>query len=105
MVSANAATTTADALTASPIYETGLNANAPDNLDTKIHEENVHVETRNLDHEGIERPTEEERASLRRVSGHIPWAAYLICIIEFAERASYYGVQVVFSNFVQFPLP
>ncbi|KAM3067180.1 peptide transporter ptr2 [Clarireedia jacksonii] len=102
---ANVATTTTDALTASPVYETGLNANAPDNLDAKIHEGIVHVETRNLDHEGIERPTEEERTSLRRVSGHIPWAAYLICIIEFAERASYYGVQIVFSNFVQFPLP
>jgi dipeptide/tripeptide permease len=26
-------------------------------------------------------------------------------VVEFAERASYYGVKTVFSNFMQFPLP
>ena len=55
--------------------------------------------------DGIARPTEEERTKLRRVSGSIPWVAYSLCVVEFAERASYYGCQFVFSNFVQFPLP
>lgn len=99
--------TTTDALTSAPVYQTGLLANAPDNLDAKISSE-IHAlehESSSLDNYGVLRPTEEERTALRRVSGSIPWAAYMICVIEFAERASYYGVQFVFSNFVQFPLP
>ena len=51
------------------------------------------------------RPTEEEALTLRKVADKIPINAYLLCCIEFAERASYYGVQTVFSNFIQFPLP
>ncbi|KAJ7084827.1 PTR2-domain-containing protein [Mycena belliarum] len=50
-------------------------------------------------------PTEEEQATLRLVAGKIPWAAYLICLVEFAERASYYGCTGVFSNYIQRPLP
>lgn len=50
-------------------------------------------------------PTPEEASTLRKVSDKIPWVAYTLCIVELAERASYYGVQTVFSNFMQFPLP
>lgn len=50
-------------------------------------------------------PTPEEATTLRKVSDSIPWVAYTLCIVELAERASYYGVQTVFSNFMQFPLP
>ena len=50
-------------------------------------------------------PTEEEARSLRKVADRIPIKAYLLCVVEFAERASYYGVKTVFSNFMQFPLP
>ncbi|KAK0202758.1 peptide transporter PTR2A [Desarmillaria ectypa] len=56
-------------------------------------------------HDGLDFPTEEERATLRRVSDTIPWNAYLIAIVELAERFSYYGCQVVFTNFIQQPLP
>ncbi|KAF8638638.1 hypothetical protein AX17_002063, partial [Amanita inopinata Kibby_2008] len=56
-------------------------------------------------HDGLEFPTEEERATLRRVSDSIPWAAYLIAIVELAERFSFYGSSVVFTNFIQQPLP
>ena len=38
-------------------------------------------------------PTEEERATLRKVADTIPAISYTLCIVEFAERASYYGVQ------------
>lgn len=55
------------------------------------------------DYEG--KPTEEELAILRRVPGTIPIIAYLICVIEFCERASYYGVQPLISNYVNRPLP
>lgn len=55
------------------------------------------------DYEG--KPTEEELAVLRRVPGNIPLLAYLICVVEFCERASYYGIQPLISNYVNRPLP
>jgi dipeptide/tripeptide permease len=55
------------------------------------------------DYEG--KPTEEELKTLRRVPTNIPLVAYLICVVEFSERASYYGVQPLISNFVNRPLP
>jgi dipeptide/tripeptide permease len=51
------------------------------------------------------RPTEEEKHTLRKISGRIPTIAYWLCAVEFAERASYYGVQPLFNNFVNKPLP
>ncbi|KAF8139291.1 peptide transporter PTR2A [Mycena galopus ATCC 62051] len=56
-------------------------------------------------HDGLVCPTEEELATLRRVGDAIPWNAYLIAIVELAERFSYYGAGVVFTNFIQYPLP
>lgn len=50
-------------------------------------------------------PTEEEMHTLRRVSGHINWAAYSVAICELAERFSYYGSSVLYTNFVVQPLP
>ncbi|RYP43349.1 hypothetical protein DL768_009966 [Monosporascus sp. mg162] len=55
------------------------------------------------DYEG--KPTEEELKALRRVPGNIPIVAYLICIVEFAERASFLGVQPLIGNYVNRPLP
>jgi len=56
-------------------------------------------------HDGLEIPTDEERDTLRRVPDKIPWAAYLIATVELAERFSFYGSSVVFTNFIQRPLP
>lgn len=50
-------------------------------------------------------PTEEEFTSLRRVPDRIPIASYLVAICELGERFSYYGTTVVFTNFIQHPLP
>ena len=50
-------------------------------------------------------PTDEERIALRKVADSIPAVSYWLCAVEFAERASYYGVQTVFSNFIEFPMP
>ncbi|GAA5865402.1 hypothetical protein JCM1840_001557 [Sporobolomyces johnsonii] len=50
-------------------------------------------------------PTEEERLTLRRVPGPINIASFLVAFIELAERFSYYGSTVVFTNFIQQPLP
>ena len=40
-------------------------------------------------------PSEEERATLRRVSGPIPWIAFTIAFVELCERFSYYGTTIV----------
>ncbi len=53
------------------------------------------------DYEG--KPTDEELKTLRRVPGNLPAVAYLICIIEFCERASYYGVSPLIGNYVNRP--
>jgi hypothetical protein len=50
-------------------------------------------------------PTDSEKKTLRHVHGTIPWIAFILCIVEFAERASYYGATQVFNNFMQYPLP
>lgn len=36
-------------------------------------------------------PTEHEMKTLRKVAAPMKWAAIAMCIIELAERASYYG--------------
>jgi dipeptide/tripeptide permease len=59
--------------------------------------------TMDEDYEG--KPTEEELKTLRRVSSNVPVIAYLICFVEFCERASYYGVQPLISNYVNRPMP
>lgn len=55
------------------------------------------------DYEG--KPTEEELKTLRRVPGAFPTVAYLLCLVEFCERASFYGVQPLINNFVNRKLP
>lgn len=54
---------------------------------------------------GLRRPTKQEASSLRRVLGSANWACYLLCVAEFAERASYYSCQTLLSNFVTNDLP
>ncbi|PPQ64967.1 hypothetical protein CVT24_008155 [Panaeolus cyanescens] len=56
-------------------------------------------------HAGLTFPTEEEKATLRRIPDTIPWNAYLIAVVELAERFSFYGSSVVFTNFIQQGLP
>ncbi|KAL5525215.1 hypothetical protein ACEPAF_9084 [Sanghuangporus sanghuang] len=50
-------------------------------------------------------PTEEDRLHLRRIAGKLNWNTYLIAYVELAERFSYYGTVIVFTNFIQQPLP
>lgn len=51
----------------------------------------------------IDEPTEEERANLRIVSDKIPWAAFLVAMIELCERFTYYGLSGPFQNYIQRP--
>ncbi len=50
-------------------------------------------------------PTEDELQTLRRVSGKIPWVAFTIAFCELCERFSYYGSTILYTNFVQRPMP
>ncbi|KAI0746828.1 oligopeptide transporter [Daedaleopsis nitida] len=56
-------------------------------------------------HDGLVYPTDEEKFTLRRVSDKLPISAYLIAFCELAERFSYYGCTVVYTNYIQQPLP
>ncbi|EJD07177.1 PTR2-domain-containing protein [Fomitiporia mediterranea MF3/22] len=55
--------------------------------------------------DGTEIPTEEDMLQLRRIPDRLPFRTYLIAYVELAERFSYYGATVVFTNFIQQPLP
>ena len=46
----------------------------------------------NTDYE--DKPSEEEMHTLRRVPGKLPVVAFLLCAVEFCERASYYGMEL-----------
>ncbi|KAI0041577.1 peptide transporter PTR2A [Auriscalpium vulgare] len=57
------------------------------------------------DMEGLVSPTEEEYQTLRHVADAIQWSTYSVAFIELAERFSFYGSTIVFTNFIQQPLP
>jgi hypothetical protein len=80
---------TADLFKASEIY-------------SQVEKESIHEV---YDREGNILPTENELKTLRRVAVTLPWTAYLLCIVEFAERGSYFGCRQVFANYVNNPLP
>lgn len=40
-------------------------------------------------------PTEKEWETLPKVPGSIPWTAWTVAVVEFAERFSYYGTTAV----------
>ncbi|KAE8352492.1 POT family-domain-containing protein [Aspergillus coremiiformis] len=67
--------------------------------------ETTTIATGSVDSDEFPEPTEDEHNTLRKVAGSLPIVAYSLCLVEFAERASYFGSQTVFSNFIEFPLP
>ncbi|KAM3587215.1 peptide transporter ptr2 [Umbelopsis sp. WA50703] len=60
-----------------------------------------HVE----DNEFGPEPTEEEWGTLREVADNIPISAFLVILIEFCERFTYYGLSGPFQNYIQYPAP
>lgn len=60
---------------------------------------------RPLDEHGLVIPTQEELDTLPHITAKLPWTSYLLCIMDFAERASFWGFKNVFSNFIRAPLP
>lgn len=49
-------------------------------------------------------PTDEELATLRKVRDHFPFSAFLVAIVELAERFTYYGLTGPFQNYIQRPI-
>lgn len=58
-----------------------------------------------VDEEEHPEPTEEDWKTLREVADTIPASAYLVILIEFCERFTYYGLMGPFQNYIQFPDP
>jgi POT family proton-dependent oligopeptide transporter len=50
-------------------------------------------------------PTAEDYKTLREVADAIPYSAYLVIVIEFCERFTYYGLTGPFQNYIQNPAP
>jgi len=55
--------------------------------------------------EGSEGVTYHEYQTLRRVADRLPVSAWLVVIVEFAERWTYYGTTNLYSNYIRAPLP
>ncbi|KAH6905975.1 peptide transporter PTR2B [Coprinopsis sp. MPI-PUGE-AT-0042] len=55
--------------------------------------------------EGSEGVTQHDLETLRHVSDKFPIAAWLVVIVEFAERWTYYGTTNIFNNYIRAPLP
>ncbi|EMG45185.1 PTR2 Peptide transporter PTR2 [Candida maltosa Xu316] len=50
---------------------------------------------------GLRRPTDHESKTLRRVIGNIRYSTFILCVCEFAERASYYSTTGILTNYIQ----
>ncbi|CAE6461342.1 unnamed protein product [Rhizoctonia solani] len=87
---------------ASPPSPPGKSLDEKNGVLTRVSSSPVHQPE---DADNIVVPTEEEKRTLRRVPGHIPNSAWLVVIVEFAERFSYYGTTGPFVNYIQRPLP
>ncbi|KIJ23944.1 hypothetical protein M422DRAFT_72463 [Sphaerobolus stellatus SS14] len=55
--------------------------------------------------EGSEGVTQHEFDTLRHVADRLPVSAWLVVLVEFSERWTYYGTTNVFNNYIRAPLP
>ncbi|KAJ7201874.1 peptide/h+ symporter protein [Mycena pura] len=49
--------------------------------------------------------TPHDLATLRHVRDRIPWQAFSVAVVEFAERWTYYGTTNLYNNYIRAPLP
>ncbi len=63
-----------------------------------------HERSHNEDSHSLEptSPTQRESATLKRVAGKIPKAAWFIIIVELCERFAYYGIMGPLQNYMQY---
>ncbi|KAJ6609510.1 peptide/h+ symporter protein [Mycena sp. CBHHK59/15] len=55
--------------------------------------------------ENSEGVTEHDLATLRHVRDKMPWQAFSVAAVEFAERWTYYGTTNIYNNYIRAPLP
>ncbi|KAJ8516687.1 hypothetical protein ONZ45_g6045 [Pleurotus djamor] len=55
--------------------------------------------------DGSEGVTQHDLDTLRHVADTLPPTAWLVVIVEFAERWTYYGTTNIFNNYIRAPLP
>ncbi|SAL98967.1 hypothetical protein [Absidia glauca] len=72
--------------------------------DEKLKENGMAVQVSDLPDQIIE-PTAEDWKNLREVADKIPTSAFLIILIEFCERFTFYGLSGPFQNYIQQPPP
>lgn len=92
-----------DTLTTAPEPVVASLTNSPTEKGYHVTVESTHDDFYEL--QNRVRPTEEELAILPKIAGKLPWTSYMLCGVEFAERASYYGCYQVFKNFIRGSLP
>lgn len=71
-------------------------------MDKGVH---LRVSSTSSDQAFDDTPTDEDLRTLRRVSGAIKWSMWTIAFVELCERFSYYGSSVLYTNFINKPLP
>ncbi|KAF7361573.1 Peptide/h+ symporter protein [Mycena sanguinolenta] len=49
--------------------------------------------------------TQHDLSTLRHVRDKIPWQAFSVAVVEFAERWTYYGTTNLYNNYIRAPLP
>ncbi|KAJ7714126.1 peptide/h+ symporter protein [Mycena metata] len=49
--------------------------------------------------------TQRDLETLRHVRDKIPWQAFTVAVVEFAERWTYYGTTNLYNNYIRAPLP
>lgn len=49
---------------------------------------------------GANEPTDEEKRTLRKVADKLPWATFLVAVVELCERFTYYGLSGPFQNYI-----
>ncbi|EAU80290.1 peptide transporter PTR2B [Coprinopsis cinerea okayama7 len=75
----------------------------PPSLDEKTSSLDVEEGSKYID--GSEGVTQHEFETLRHVSDKFPLTAWLVVIVEFAERWTYYGTANIFNNYIREGLP
>ncbi|KAI8343335.1 POT family-domain-containing protein [Chlamydoabsidia padenii] len=63
----------------------------------------THTEVLDTSLDEYPEPTDQDWKSLREVSDVVPKSAYLVILIEFCERFTYYGLTGPFQNYIQNP--
>ncbi|GME83323.1 unnamed protein product [Ambrosiozyma monospora] len=87
------------------------NTSSASNSDNDNDNDNVNSDSDSESIRLLKEPEQEDFTNLkdtrklRRVTGDIPKVAYLVCLVEFTERLSYFMITGCITNMVQRPLP